>query len=237
MRRAVLAAGVLLVVTVALVGAARAQVPPLPLPTSTTTTTEATTTTSAPPETSTTVAEPEPVTGSDFSIPDPTPPPDVPAVTSTTSTPTTVIRARPTAARTSLATALSGSFAIAVATVLAVAGLLVSLSVRSRPGGFRMNDARRRWRLLAGVGCLGLAAIVGLVGWLKLSLEPQVNRQIPYLASAGMILVILAAIGGSLLVAEQLRNDDQRIADLEDAVRRLADTLEPIVESPPRRRS
>jgi hypothetical protein len=52
-----------------------------------------------------------------------------------------------------------------------------------------------------------------------------------------MILVILAAIGGSLLVAEQLRNDDQRIADLEDAVRRLADTLEPIVESPPRKRA
>lgn len=100
-----------------------------------------------------------------------------------------------------------------------------------------MNDARRRWRLLAGVGSLGLAAIVGLIGWLKLSLEPQVNRQIPYLASAGMILVILAAIGGSLLVAEQLRNDDQRIADLEDAVRRLADTLAPIVESPPRKRS
>ena len=90
--------------------------------------------------------------------------------------------------------------------------------------------------LLVGVGCLGLAALVGLVGWLKLSLEPQVNRQIPYLASAGMTLVILAAIGGSLLVAEQLRSDDKRIADLEDAFRRLADTLEPIVESPPRRK-
>jgi hypothetical protein len=121
--------------------------------------------------------------------------------------------------------------------VLIVAGLFVTLSIRSRPGGFRMNDPRRRWRLLVGMGALGLAAIVGLVGWLKLSLEPQVNRQIPYLASAGMTLVILAAIGGSLLVAEQLRSDDQRIADLEDAVRRLADTLEPIVESPPRRRS
>ena len=99
-----------------------------------------------------------------------------------------------------------------------------------------MTDARRRWRLIAAVASLALAAIVGLVGWLKLSLEPQVNRQIPYLASAGMTLVILAAIGGSLLVAEQLRSDDQRIADLEDAVRRLADTLQPIVESPPRRK-
>ena len=237
MRRLVLGAGVVLVATVALIGAARAQVPPLPLPTPTTTT-EATTTTTEPlSEPPTTVAERAPETGSGFSIPEPTPPLEVPAVTSTTARPTTVVRTRPTAARTSLATALSGSFALAVATVLIVAGLFVSLSIRSRPGGFRMNDARRRWRLLVGMGALGLAAIVGLIGWLKLSLEPQVNRQIPYLASAGMTLVILAAIGGSLLVAEQLRSDDQRIADLEDAVRRLADTLEPIVESPPRRRS
>ena len=97
-----------------------------------------------------------------------------------------------------------------------------------------MNDPRRRWRLLAGVASLALAAVVGIVGWLKLSLEPQVNRQIPYLASAGMALVVLAAIGGSLIVAEQLRSDDERISDLEDAVRRLTTTLEPLVESPPR---
>jgi hypothetical protein len=100
-----------------------------------------------------------------------------------------------------------------------------------------VDDARRRWRLLTGVGAFVLAAVVGLIGWLKLSLEPQVNRQIPYLASAGMALVVLAAIGGSLLVAEQLRADDQRIADLEDAVKRLASTLEPIIESPPRKRA
>ena len=97
-----------------------------------------------------------------------------------------------------------------------------------------MHDPRRRWRLLVGVASLALAALVGIVGWLKLSLEPQVNRQIPYLASAGMALVVLATIGGSLLVAEQLRSDDQRISDLEDAVRRLTTTLEPLVESPPR---
>jgi hypothetical protein len=100
-----------------------------------------------------------------------------------------------------------------------------------------VDDTRRRWRLLAGVGAFVLAAVVGLVGWLKLSLEPEVNRQIPYLASAGMALVVLAAIGGSLLVAEQLRADDQRIADLEDAVERLASTLEPIIEARPRKRA
>jgi hypothetical protein len=235
MRRLLAGAGLLFAISVAVIGVARAQVPPLPVPTSTTTTVEPTTTTEPVSETTTTFVEPEVGPSTDLSIPEASPVP-LPAVTSTTATPTTVVRTKSAAARTPLATAVSGSFAIAVATVLLVAGLFVSLSIRSRPGGFRMNDPRRRWRLLTGVGSLGLAAVVGLVGWLKLSLEPAVNRQIPYLASAGMTLVILAAIGGSLLVAEQLRSDDQRIADLEDAVRRLAETLEPIVESPPRKR-
>lgn len=99
-----------------------------------------------------------------------------------------------------------------------------------------MLDPRRRWRLLTGIGCLALAGLIGLIGWLKLSDEPAVNRQIPYLASAGMALVVFAAIGGSLLVADQLRSDTDRIDELEEAVRRLSTTLEPIVESPPRTR-
>jgi heme A synthase len=131
---------------------------------------------------------------------------------------------------------LAGSFGVGIGGVLLVALVLVSLAFRARPGGLSMTDPRRRWRLLTAVACLALAAVVGLVGWLKLSLEPQVNHQLPYLASAGMALVLLAAVGGSLLVADQLRSDDQRIADLEDAVRRLATTLEPLVESPPRRK-
>ncbi|MBW3649432.1 MAG: hypothetical protein KY458_02585 [Actinobacteria bacterium] len=116
-----------------------------------------------------------------------------------------------------------------LATLLAVA--LVSLS---RTGGTPMSD-HRRIRLALGVVALALAAGVGLVGYLKLSLEPEVNRQIPYLASAGMALVLLAVTGGSLLVAEQLRADDRRIEELEEAVRTLAGALSNSVEAPPRR--
>ena len=96
-------------------------------------------------------------------------------------------------------------------------------------------SAHRRTRLALGVVALALAAAVGIVGYLKLSLEPEVNRQIPYLASAGMALVLLAVTGGSLLVAEQLRTDDRRIEELEAAVRTLAGALAPTVEAPPRR--
>jgi putative effector of murein hydrolase LrgA (UPF0299 family) len=132
--------------------------------------------------------------------------------------------------------AITGSYGIALGTVIAVALLFAGLASRVRPntrGGPPMTD-RRRWRLLAGLACLVVAAVIGIVGYLKLSLEPAVNRQIPYMASAGMALVLLSAIGGSLLVAEQLRTDDRRIEELEEAVRSLATAMSPSIESPPR---
>jgi undecaprenyl pyrophosphate phosphatase UppP len=131
---------------------------------------------------------------------------------------------------------IAGSYGIALATVLAVALLFAGLAYRTRTnreGDNTMTD-RQRWRLLAGLGCLVLAAVIGIVGYLKLSLEPAVNRQIPYMASAGMALVLLSAIGGSLLVAEQLRTDDRRIEELEEAVRSLATAMSPGIERPAR---
>jgi len=94
----------------------------------------------------------------------------------------------------------------------------------------------QRSRLMLGLGVLAAAAVIGIVGWYKLAGEPLLNRQIPYLASAGVAVVILAAIGGALLVADQLRGDDHRMDDLEAAVRTLADSLAPIIESPARLR-
>ena len=131
--------------------------------------------------------------------------------------------------------ALTGAFAIGLGTVITVALLVVGLASRVKPGGTPVTQPQRRWRLILGVLCITAAAIVGVIGYLKLSLEPAVDRQIPYLASAGMALVVLSAVGGSLLVAEQLRGDDERLDELEAAVRHLADALAPMVEAPARR--
>jgi hypothetical protein len=131
--------------------------------------------------------------------------------------------------------AFTGAFAIAVGTVLIVVLLLVTLASRVKTGGAPLTRQERRWRLILGVVFLAAAAVVGVVGYLKLSLEPAVNRQIPYLASAGMALVVLAVIGGSLLVAEQLRSDDDRLDELEAAMRQLAEAIAPSIEAPARR--
>ena len=83
-------------------------------------------------------------------------------------------------------------------------------------------------------GVLAAAAVVGGVGWYRVSGEPLLNRQIPFLASAGIVVVLLSVLGGSLIIAEQLRGDQNRIGDLEDAVRALTEALAPTIEAPPR---
>src|SRR5205807_2358644 len=80
-----------------------------------------------------------------------------------------------------------------------------------------------------------LAAVVGGIGWYRISGEPLLNRQIPFLASAGIAVVVLAVLGAALIVAEQLRTDQNRIGELEQAMRSLTDALAPIVENPARR--
>ncbi len=110
---------------------------------------------------------------------------------------------------------------------------IIVISFAARFGGSPVNI--RNWRFLLGIASLAAAAVVGIVGYLKLSVEPAVNRQIPYLASSGLALVLLAAIGGCLLVAEQVRADERRIEALESAIRSLADAVAPAIEAPPRR--
>lgn len=219
-----------------------AQIPTLPLPTTTTSPPSTTTTTTTSGTDSTLPGTVTPTVPSDtvpFSVPEPafTVPTTVATSSSTVTPTTTTADSRAfVVQRGGVADAIPGAFALGFGTVLLVAAVLAGGAARAHQGGPSMLDPRRRWRLLTAVGCLALAALIGLIGWLKLSDEPAVNRQIPYLASAGMALVVFAAIGGSLLVADQLRSDADRIDELEDAVRRLSATLEPIVESPPRTR-
>lgn len=92
-----------------------------------------------------------------------------------------------------------------------------------------------RWRLWFGAGSLALAALVGVVGWYKISGERLLNFQVPLLASAGIAVVLLSVLGGSMLVADQMRGDDRRLDELEEAVRSLAAALAPSIEAPPRR--
>ncbi|MFN8036827.1 MAG: hypothetical protein U0V73_12910 [Acidimicrobiia bacterium] len=97
-----------------------------------------------------------------------------------------------------------------------------------------MNAPVRHWRLAVGVASIVAAAVIGVVGYLKLSLEPSLNHQLPYLASAGMALILLSVLGASLLITDQLSGDEARMEELAAAIERLADTIAADVERPPR---
>jgi len=152
---------------------------------------------------------------------------------------------RPTAAVNGvspLAAALPGAFGVSLAGLLAVTGVAQGvlalakrgvLAVRTDDGGIDV-EATKRWRLLGGLGLLAAAAVVGIVGYLKISLETQVAVQIVYLASAGFAVLVLAVAGGALLVAEQLRADERRLREVEDALVNLAGQVQPLVSEPPR---
>jgi hypothetical protein len=130
---------------------------------------------------------------------------------------------------------IAGVFALIAGGLLIGALVLVVLATTQRPGGIPMTVFRRN-RLLAGLACFAAATAVAIIGYLKISIEPDLNRQIPYLASAGMALVILVVLGGALIVGEQLRSDAARIEELEHAVSTLAAQVAPAVERPARRR-
>lgn len=98
-----------------------------------------------------------------------------------------------------------------------------------------MTETPSHWRLALGIASLVVAAIVGIVGYMKLSLEPSLNHQLPYLASAGMALVFFSAVGASLIVSDQLQTDDARMRELAAAIDRLAEVLGPDIERAPRR--
>ncbi len=90
------------------------------------------------------------------------------------------------------------------------------------------------WRMNVGVLLLAAAAVVGVLGYLKISLETLVAAQIVYLASAGFGVVVLAVAGGALIVSDSLRADEHRIGELESSVAMLGRTVAGDVQDAPR---
>ena len=129
-----------------------------------------------------------------------------------------------------------GGLASAVLAMAAEAGALPVTPEPTEPtGGPRMSETRR-WRLFTGIGLLLASAVVGLVGWYKVSGEPALNFEMSVVFSAGVAAMILAVAGGALLVAEQMRTDDTRLDDMEDAIRSLVLAMAPSIERPARLR-
>jgi hypothetical protein len=66
---------------------------------------------------------------------------------------------------------------------------------------------------------IGLIAL--LLGWYGVSGESLVAKQLPYLASGGLLGVALVALGGRFMLIQDLRRDSNRLDRLETMVQEL----------------
>jgi hypothetical protein len=100
----------------------------------------------------------------------------------------------------------------------------------------RNQPARRPEDSSGGHLLLGwVLIIVGVVlmfaGWLGVSANPSVARQMAYLASGGLGGLLAGIIGVGLLVSDDVRRDRARLGRLEAAVLEMRDLLEAQAEA------
>ena len=69
--------------------------------------------------------------------------------------------------------------------------------------------------------CIGLGLLALFGGWWGASGTPIVAKQVPYLASYGVLAVVLIAIGNRIFLIDDLRRDSGRLDRLEDMVEEL----------------
>jgi hypothetical protein len=72
-----------------------------------------------------------------------------------------------------------------------------------------------------GFVCVGLGLLALFLGWWGASGTPIVAKQIPYLASDGVLAVVLIAIGNRIFLIDDLRRDSGRLDRLEQMVQEL----------------
>ena len=89
---------------------------------------------------------------------------------------------------------------------------------------------KRRWRLVLGWASIAAGAIVLLIGWLGVSAQTLVAKQLPYLVSGGLGGLVLVGIGVGLLVAEDLREERSRVGRLEAEMLEVRDLLRTLVD-------
>jgi hypothetical protein len=84
---------------------------------------------------------------------------------------------------------------------------------------------RTRWRAVAGWTLVGLGALFVILGWIGVSGEPEVARQLSYLASGGVGGLVAAVVGVGLLISEDLRTERRRLGRIEAVLLDVQDGL------------
>jgi hypothetical protein len=92
------------------------------------------------------------------------------------------------------------------------------------------NTIKRRWRTLLGWAGVIAGALVLVLGYVGVSGQTLVAKQLPYLISGGLGGLVLVGGGVGVLLAEDLRAERARIGTLESELLEVRDLLRTLVE-------
>jgi hypothetical protein len=86
---------------------------------------------------------------------------------------------------------------------------------------------------IAAIVCLAVGSVILLAGWLGMSGTPYPAEQMPYIVSGGIAGLVFVAVGATLWLSSDLRDEWTKLDRIEDALRTLADQSQPAAGSPP----
>ncbi len=88
-----------------------------------------------------------------------------------------------------------------------------------------VDVVKTRWRVVLGWGLVIIGAVFLVLGWIGVSGEPEVARQLSYLASGGLGGLAASVVGVGLLISEDLRSERNRLGRIEASLLDVNDLL------------
>ena len=77
---------------------------------------------------------------------------------------------------------------------------------------------RTQWDRAVAIGCTALGALLLVIGWVGVSDTAYVAEQVPYVASGGVGGLFLLAVGATLWVSADLRDEWRKLDRIEEAL-------------------
>jgi hypothetical protein len=96
---------------------------------------------------------------------------------------------------------------------------------------------RLQWDRVGAWVCIGVGALVLLLGYIGVSGTPYTSEQLPYIISGGLTGIFLLGIGGMLWLSADLRDEWRKLDNLDESLQAHTKAIESAaanaVELPP----
>lgn len=84
-----------------------------------------------------------------------------------------------------------------------------------------LTFVKAQWDRVVGIAAVVLGAVVLFIGYLGVSGTSYPAEQLPYMISAGLVGVLLVAVGGTLWLSADMRDEWLMLSDIHQELQRL----------------